>query len=77
MIQNGKEKLQEKKRDFIEEFRTELFDTFKMFIQEQDINTIGNRSALYLDYRPYVRQICQSEQNRASESYSSRRYVSL
>jgi hypothetical protein len=46
-----------------------------MFMQEQEIDTITNHSALYLDYRPYIRQICQSEQIRASESYSNRRYV--
>lgn len=53
--------------------RIELYDTFKIFMQEQDIDIIANRSAFYLDYRPYIRQICQNEQNRASESLSTRR----
>ena len=56
-----------------ENFRIELDDTFKMFMQEQEIDSISNRSAFYLDYRPYVRQICQNEQTRASESTSTRR----
>lgn len=54
-------------------FRIELYDTFKIFMQEQEIDQVGNRSSLYLDYRPYVRQICQNEQNRAMESNSNRR----
>ncbi|CAF3402597.1 unnamed protein product [Rotaria socialis] len=50
--------------------RIELYDTFRLFMQEQELDNITDRSALYLDYRPYIRQICQSEQIRASESYS-------
>ena len=46
-------------------------------MQEQEIDKISQRSACYLDYRPYVRQICQSEQIRAAESTSSRRYGSM
>lgn len=42
-------------------------------MQEQEIDNILDQSAFYLDYRPYIRQICQSEQNRASESNSRRR----
>jgi hypothetical protein len=45
-----------------------------MLMQEQEIDTVANRSAVYLDYRPYIRQICQNEQTRAAESTSSRRY---
>jgi hypothetical protein len=47
-----------------------------MFMQEQEIDNITNRSQFYLDYRPYIRQICQNEQIRASESTSNRRYIS-
>lgn len=54
-------------------FRIELCDTFNMFMQEQEIDSITNRSAFYLDYRPYIRQMCQNEQIRASETTSSRR----
>ena len=54
-------------------FRIELYDTFKIFMHEQEIDQVGNRSSLYLDYRPLVRQICQSEQIRAMESNSNRR----
>ncbi|CAF1459355.1 unnamed protein product, partial [Adineta steineri] len=53
--------------------KIELYDTFKMFMQEQEIDSITNRSAFYLDYRPYIRQMCQNEQTRAAESYSNRR----
>ena len=56
-----------------ESFRIELHDTFKIFMQEQEIDQVGNRSSLYLDYRPLVRQICQNEQTRAMESNSNRR----
>jgi len=45
-------------------------------MQEQEIDNITNRSAFYLDYRPYIRQICQNEQIRAAESTSYRRYIS-
>ena len=54
-------------------FSIELYDTLKMFMQDQEIDTMTNRSAFSLDYRPYIRQICQSEQIRASESTSTRR----
>jgi len=47
-----------------------------MFMQEQEIDNIANRSAFYLDYRPYIRQVCQNEQTRAAESNSNRRYIS-
>ncbi|CAF2665735.1 unnamed protein product [Rotaria sp. Silwood2] len=53
--------------------RIELYDTFKIFMQEQEVDNITNRSAFYLDYRPYIRQICQNEQIRATESNSRRR----
>lgn len=43
-------------------------------MQQQDSDNITDRSAFYLDYRPYIRQICQSEQIRATESNSRRRY---
>jgi hypothetical protein len=56
-------------------FRIELYDTLKMFMQEQEIDNIANRSAFYLDYRPYIRQVCQNEQTRAAESNSNRRYI--
>lgn len=52
-----------------------MYDTFRVFMQEQERDNITDRSALYLDYRPYIRQICQSEQIRASESYSRGRYI--
>ncbi|UJR15561.1 hypothetical protein I4U23_002500 [Adineta vaga] len=53
--------------------RIELYDTLKMFMQEQDIESLINQSAFYLDYRPYIRQMCQNEQSRAAESTSTRR----
>lgn len=53
--------------------RIELIDTLKVFLQDQDIDTITNHSSFYLDYRPYIRQICQNEQIRASDSSSTRR----
>ncbi|CAF1083083.1 unnamed protein product [Adineta ricciae] len=53
--------------------RIELYDTFKMFMQEQNTENLINRSAFYLDYRPYIRQMCQNEQTRAAESTSTRR----
>ncbi|CAF1375268.1 unnamed protein product [Rotaria sordida] len=53
--------------------RIELYDRFKIFMQEQEVDNITNRSAFYLDYRPYIRQICQNEQIRATESNSRRR----
>lgn len=46
----------------------ELFDTLKLFMQEQHINYIKDDSSFYLDYRPFIRQICQNEQKRAEES---------
>ena len=56
-------------------YRIELYDTFKLFMQEQEIDNIADHPSFYLDYRPYIRQICQSEQIRANESNSNRRYV--
>ncbi|UJR31109.1 hypothetical protein I4U23_018617 [Adineta vaga] len=53
--------------------RIELYDTFKLFMQEQEIRNIIDYSEFYVDYRPYIRQICQSEQNRADECNSNRR----
>jgi len=43
-------------------------------MQEQEIGNIVDRPSFYVDYRPYIRQICQSEQNRAKENNSNRRY---
>ena len=45
-------------------------------MQEQEIENIIDQSSFYLDYRPYVRQICQNEQIRAQESNLNRRYAS-
>ncbi len=45
-------------------------------MQEQDIDNITDHPSFYLDYRPYIRQICQSETMRAKESNSNRRYIS-
>ncbi|CAF0847203.1 unnamed protein product [Rotaria sordida] len=53
--------------------RIELYDTFKLFMQEQEINNIIDHSSFYLDYRPYIRQICQNEQIRINELNSNRR----
>ena len=64
-----------KSRLFWFNLRIELYDTFKLFMQEQEIGNIIDHSDFYLDYRPYIRQICQSEQNRADECNSNRRYV--
>jgi hypothetical protein len=44
-------------------------------MQEQEIENINDQSSFYLDYRPYIRQICQNEQIRAQESNSNRRYT--
>jgi len=56
-------------------YRIELYDTFKLFMQEQEIDNITDHPSFYLDYRPYIRQICQNEQIRAKELNSNRRYV--
>ncbi|CAF0829067.1 unnamed protein product [Adineta ricciae] len=53
--------------------RIELYDTFKLFMQEQEIGNIIDHSDFYLDYRPFIRQICQSEHNRVDECNSNRR----
>ena len=53
--------------------RMELYDTFKLFMQEEEIDNIIDQSSFYLDYRPYIRQICQNEQLRAQDSTSHRR----
>lgn len=53
--------------------RIELYDTFKLFMQEQEIGNIIDRPSFYVDYRPYIRQICQNEQKRAQENNSNRR----
>ncbi|CAF0829516.1 unnamed protein product [Adineta steineri] len=53
--------------------RIELYDTFKLFMQEQEIPNIIDHSTFYLDYRPYIRQICQNEKIRADELNSNRR----
>jgi hypothetical protein len=58
-------------------YRIELYDTFKLFMQEQEINNITDHPSFYLDYRPYIRQICQNEQIRAQELNSNRRYIYL
>jgi hypothetical protein len=42
-------------------------------MQEQEIDNIADHPSFYLDYRPYIRQICQCEQIRADESNSNRR----
>jgi hypothetical protein len=44
-------------------------------MQEQEIDNITDHPSFYLDYRPYIRQICQNEQIRAKELNSNRRYV--
>lgn len=54
--------------------RMELYDTFKLFMQEQDIGNINDQPSFYLDYRPYTRQICQNEQH-PMESQPNRRYL--
>jgi hypothetical protein len=46
-------------------------------MQEQEIDNITDHPSFYLDYRPYIRQICQNEQIRAKESNTNRRYVYL
>ena len=46
----------------------ELCDTFKLFMQEQHISYIKDQPSFYLDYRPFVRQICQNEHKRAEDS---------
>ncbi|CAF2782624.1 unnamed protein product [Rotaria sp. Silwood2] len=53
--------------------RIELYDTFKLFMQEQEIDNIIDRSSFYLDYRPYIRQICQNEKVRFNDLNSNRR----
>ncbi|CAF4015450.1 unnamed protein product, partial [Rotaria sp. Silwood2] len=53
--------------------RIELYDTFKLFMQEQEIENIIDRSSFYLDYRPYIRQICQNEKVRFNDLNSNRR----
>ena len=58
---------------FVSHRRLELYDTFKYFMQEQEMENITDRPSFYLDYRPYARQICQSEQNRITESNVHRR----
>lgn len=57
--------------------RIELYDTFKLFMQEQEIENITDHPSFYLDYRPYIRQICQSEQIRANQLNTNRRYSVL
>ncbi|CAF4465722.1 unnamed protein product, partial [Rotaria magnacalcarata] len=52
----------------------ELYDTFKLFMQEQEFDNIIDQPSFYLDYRPYIRQICQNEQNNKSGLNSNRRY---
>ncbi|CAF4316828.1 unnamed protein product [Adineta steineri] len=42
-------------------------------MQEQEIPNIIDHSTFYLDYRPYIRQICQNEKTRADELNSNRR----
>ena len=44
-------------------------------MQEQEIDNIIDQPSFYLDYRPYIRQICQNEQIRANQSNSNRRYI--
>ena len=46
----------------------ELYDTFKLFMQEEHLSYIKDQSSFYLDYRPFIRQICQNEQKRVEES---------
>ncbi|CAF3692369.1 unnamed protein product [Rotaria sp. Silwood1] len=53
--------------------RIELYDTFKLFMQEQEIDNIIDHPSFYLDYRPYIRQICQNEQIRINDFNSNRR----
>ena len=48
----------------------ELCDTFKLFMQEQEMENIVERPSFYLDYRPFVRQMCQNEQRRVAEAAS-------
>ncbi|CAM4778548.1 unnamed protein product [Rotaria magnacalcarata] len=56
-----------------DEKRIELYDTFKLFMQEQEFDNIIDQPSFYLDYRPYIRQICQNEQNNKSGLNSNRR----
>lgn len=51
----------------------ELYDTFKLFMQEEHLSYIKDQSSFYLDYRPFIRQICQNEQQRAEESNPPKR----
>ena len=54
-------------------FRIELYEMFQNFMQEQEIDNINHRSTFYVDYRPYIRQICQNELIRVNETNSRRR----
>ncbi|CAF4575736.1 unnamed protein product, partial [Rotaria socialis] len=56
-----------------DEKRIELYDTFKLFMQEEEFDNIIDQPSFYLDYRPYIRQICQNEQNNKSDLSSKRR----
>lgn len=42
-------------------------------MQEQEFDNIVDHPSFYLDYRPYIRQICQHEQSRMNDLNSNRR----
>lgn len=52
---------------------SDLYDTFKLFMQEEHISYIKDHPSFYLDYRPSIRQICLDERKRAEESNPTRR----